>query len=79
MEPPLVLYSMVPPLPETVPKEILPVVSMQFTHALLTMFKEPVGGAGGIHVAGEVTPTNELLLLQPLVPRTVAKIVIGLV
>lgn len=79
VEPPLVLYSSVPPLPLTEPKAILPEVSTQFTQVLLTMFKVPVGAPGGMHVAGEVTPTTVLLLLHPLLASTVANMVIGLV
>lgn len=77
--PPSVVYSTVPPLPETLPREILPGVSTQLVHELLTIARLPVGGAGGIQVPGIVEPTKEVKLLQPLLAKTLdtTKIVVG--
>ena len=79
MEPPLVLYSMVPPMPVTEPIVIDPPVTIQLVHMLLTIARLPVGGAGGVQLAGEVTPTEVLLLLQPLLAKTLASMVMGVI
>lgn len=79
VEPPLVLYSMVPPMPVTEPIVIDPPVTIQLVHMLLTIARLPVGGAGGVQLAGEVTPTEVLLLLQPLLAKTLASMVMGVI
>ena len=75
--PPLVLYSKVPPLPETVPIAILPGTAMQFTQLLLVMDKMPEGGGGVLQVVGMVNPTETIMLLQPLAANTLAPIIKG--
>lgn len=75
--PPLVLYSTVPPLPETVPTAMLPGMAIQFTQVLLIIDKAPDGGAGVVHVDGMVIPTETILLLHPLAANTLAPIING--
>lgn len=73
----LVLNSNVPPLPVTLPMAIDPLVSMHPEQVLLTIANEPEGGEGGIHTPGLVLPTNVGRLLQPLVPNTLAIMLMG--
>ena len=52
--PPLVEYSSVPPVPLTVPRAMLPPLTVQFVQVLLTMANAPVGAAGVVQVPGLV-------------------------
>lgn len=73
----MVLYSSVPPLPETVPTAMLPGMVVQFTQVLLIIDKVPDGGAGVVHVDGMVIPTETILLLHPLAANILAPIIKG--
>ena len=75
--PPFVVYSIVPPLPVTLPMAMLPGDSTQLVHELLTIARLPERGAGGIHIPGIVDPTKAGKLLQPLLANTLAMMVIG--
>ena len=75
--PPLVLYSKVPPLPETVPMAMVPGMVIQFTQLLLVMDKMPEGGGGVLQVVGMVIPTETILLLHPLAANILAPIIKG--
>lgn len=72
------LNSKVPPVPVTLPMEMEPLVSMHPVQVLLTMDSEPEGCDGGMHTPGLVVPTKVVKLLQPLVPLTLAIMLIGL-
>ena len=72
------VYSIVPPVPVTLPMVILPGESTQLVQVLFTIDRLPDGGAGGIQVPGIVEPTKVVKLLQPLLANTLATINIGM-
>lgn len=55
VDPPLMLYSSVPPLPVTVPMAMLPADNTHAVQVLLTIDNEPVGADGVVHDPGTVT------------------------
>lgn len=64
--------SRVPPLPETVPRPMLPPLNIQLTQVLLVIARLPIGGKGVTQTPGLVMPTIVMLLLQPLADKTLA-------
>ncbi len=70
--PPSVLNCKVPPVPLTVPRAIVPPLSVQLVQVLLVMASVPVGAAGVVQTPGTVVPTSVIALRQPLAESTLA-------